>query len=118
MSKVTVEKDGHVLLIGVWPLIMGFTMFVQMKMNPEPADPIQKTMFTWMPVFFTYLLASFPAGLVIYWAWNNTLSIAQQWVIMRSQGVDVNLLGNIMSTFKKKPKDGGDKTTALTKAKS
>ena len=66
-----------VLLIGVWPIIMGITMFVQMKMNPEPTDPIQKTMFTWMPVFFTYLLASFPAGLVIYWSWNNLLSVLQ-----------------------------------------
>ena len=54
-------------IIGVWPIIMGITMFVQMKMNPEPPDPVQKMMFTWMPVFFTFLLGSFPAGLVIYW---------------------------------------------------
>ncbi|MFO1147195.1 MAG: membrane protein insertase YidC [Alsobacter sp.] len=86
--------------IGVWPLIMGVTMFVQMKMNPEPADPVQKTMFTWMPVFFTYLLASFPAGLVIYWSWNNTLSVAQQYAIMKKQGVKVELWDNLRNVFK------------------
>ena len=82
---------------------MGITMFVQMKMNPEPQDPIQKTMFTWMPVFFTYLLASFPAGLVIYWSWNNTLSVAQQYMIMKRQGVKVELWDNLYGLFKKKP---------------
>ncbi len=91
-----------VLLIGVWPIIMGITMFVQMKMNPEPTDPIQKTMFTWMPVFFTYLLASFPAGLVIYWSWNNLLSVLQQYFIMRRQGVKVELWDNLRGLFRKK----------------
>ena len=71
------------LMIGVWPLIMGGTMLLQQKLSPPPADPVQAKMFLLMPVFFTYLLAQFPAGLVIYWAWNNTLSIAQQWLIMR-----------------------------------
>ena len=71
------------LMIGAWPIIMGVTMFLQQKLSPPPADPMQAKMFLFMPVFFTYLLAQFPAGLVIYWAWNNTLSIAQQWVIMK-----------------------------------
>jgi YidC/Oxa1 family membrane protein insertase len=92
------------LHIGVWPLIMGVTMFVQMKMNPEPADPVQKTMFTWMPVFFTYLLASFPAGLVIYWSWNNALSVSQQYLIMKRQGVKVELWDNLRNVFNPKPK--------------
>ena len=70
-------------MIGVWPLIMGGTMLLQQKLSPPPADPVQAKMFLLMPIFFTYLLAQFPAGLVIYWAWNNTLSIAQQWLIMR-----------------------------------
>ena len=83
------------LIVGVWPLIMGVTMFVQMKLNPTPPDPVQQQIFTWMPVLFTFMLASFPAGLVIYWTWNNTLSIIQQYVIMRRQGVEVNLLENI-----------------------
>jgi YidC/Oxa1 family membrane protein insertase len=71
------------LMIGAWPLIMGGTMLLQQKMSPPPADPTQAKMFLLMPIFFTYLLAQFPAGLVIYWAWNNTLSIAQQWFIMK-----------------------------------
>ncbi|MCY1707879.1 membrane protein insertase YidC [Pannonibacter sp. SL95] len=91
------------LMLGVWPLIMGVTMFVQMKMNPAPTDPAQQIIFTWMPVLFTFMLASFPAGLVIYWAWNNSLSITQQYVIMRRQGVKVELWDNLRDTFKKKP---------------
>ena len=92
------------LLIGVWPLIMGVTMFLQMRMNPTPPDPTQAMLFTWMPVVFTFMLASFPAGLVIYWAWNNTLSIAQQAVIMRRHGVKVELFDNLKGLFSRKPK--------------
>ena len=77
------------LMIGAWPLIMGGTMFLQQKLNPAPPDPVQAKIFMLMPFFFTVLLASFPAGLVIYWAWNNTLSIAQQYVIMRRMGVTI-----------------------------
>ena len=66
---------GHFLGIGIWPLIMGFSMFIQMKMNPEPPDPVQKQMFAWMPVIFTFMLGTFPSGLVIYWTWNNLLSV-------------------------------------------
>ncbi len=91
------------LLIGAWPILMGVTMFVQMKMNPEPPDPIQKMMFTWMPVFFTFLLGSFPAGLVIYWTWNNLLSVLQQGYIMRKFGVKIELFDNIKAMFGKKP---------------
>ncbi|GAB5378209.1 MAG: membrane protein insertase YidC [Acuticoccus sp.] len=102
----TVPFIGAFLMLGVWPLIMGITMWVQMKMNPAPPDPTQAMIFNWMPVFFTFLLASFPAGLVIYWAWNNTLSVLQQYVIMRRQGVKVELWDNIGGLFKrsKKPK--------------
>lgn len=74
------------LAIGIWPLIMGVSMFLQQKLNPQPADPIQAKIFGMMPIFFTFLLASFPVGLVIYWTWNNTLTIAQQWVIMKRHG--------------------------------
>ena len=91
------------LHIGVWPLVMGITMFLQMKMNPEPPDPVQKAMFSWMPVIFTFMLASFPAGLVIYWAWNNSLSVLQQGIIMRRNGVKVELWDNLRSMFAKKP---------------
>ncbi len=79
------------LIIGIWPLIMGFTMYLQTALNPAPTDPIQEKVFQLMPIMFTILLASFPAGLVIYWAWNNSLSILQQYVIMKRMGVEVNL---------------------------
>ena len=87
------------LHVGVWPLIMGVTMLLQMKMNPAPPDPVQQKMFTFMPIIFTFMLAGFPAGLVIYWAWNNTLSVLQQGVIMRRNGVKVELWDNLRSTF-------------------
>ena len=75
------------LMIGIWPLVMGFSMWLQMKLNPQPADPIQAKIMLALPFVFTVMLASFPAGLVIYWTWNNVLSIAQQWVIMRREGI-------------------------------
>ena len=75
------------LMIGVWPLIMGITMFLQQKLNPQPADPVQAKIFAFLPLMFTFLLARFSAGLVVYWAWNNVLTIAQQWMIMRRAGV-------------------------------
>jgi YidC/Oxa1 family membrane protein insertase len=90
------------LHIGVWPLIMGVTMFLQMRMNPTPPDPTQAMIFTWMPVIFTFMMAGFPAGLVIYWAWNNLLSIIQQGVIMKRQGVKIELWGNLAGMFRKK----------------
>ncbi len=95
---------GSFLHLGVWPVIMGITMWVQMKLNPPPPDPTQAMIFNWMPIIFTFMLGAFPAGLVIYWAWNNTLSVTQQWVIMKRHGAEVNLFGNILDTFRKKPK--------------
>ncbi|MDA4846258.1 membrane protein insertase YidC [Hoeflea poritis] len=92
------------LMIGVWPLLMGITMFLQMRMNPTPPDPTQAMIFNWMPVIFTFMLATFPAGLVIYWAWNNFLSILQQGVIMKRQGVKIELWDNLINLIKKKPK--------------
>ena len=87
------------LHIGVWPLIMGITMWLQMQLNPQQPDPVQQQIFSWMPVVFTFLLASFPAGLVIYWAWSNTLSLAQQYVIMKRQGAEIHLMGNLSRQF-------------------
>ena len=95
-----------ILMLGVWPILMGITMWVQMRLNPAPPDPVQATLFNWMPVMFTFMLGSFPVGLVIYWAWSNSLSILQQSVIMKRNGVDLDLLGNIKESlpgFKKKP---------------
>lgn len=101
----TVPMIGHFLMLGVWPLIMGVTMWLQMKMNPEPTDPMQKQVFGWMPIIFTFMLGSFASGLVIYWAWNNTLSILQQYYIMRRNGVKVELWSNLASSLgrNKKP---------------
>ena len=76
----------HLLSLGAWPLIMGVTMFLQQKLNPAPADPTQAKMMMALPIVFTFMLSGFPAGLVIYWSWNNTLSILQQWVIMHRAG--------------------------------
>jgi YidC/Oxa1 family membrane protein insertase len=90
---------GHYLALGIWPIIMGITMWFQMKLNPTPPDPTQQMIFTWMPLIFTFMLAGFPAGLVIYWAWNNTLSVLQQSFIMRRNGVKVELFDNLRSTF-------------------
>ena len=96
----------HLLMLGIWPILMGITMWVQMRLNPAPADPIQASMFNWMPLIFTFMLGSMPAGLVIYWTWSNLLSIIQQSYIMKKNGVDVDLIGNIRDSLpglKKKP---------------
>jgi YidC/Oxa1 family membrane protein insertase len=90
---------GYYLVLGVWPIIMGITMWFQMKLNPTPPDPTQKMIFDWMPLIFTFMLAGFPAGLVIYWAWNNLLSVLQQSFIMRRNGVKVELFDNLRATF-------------------
>ena len=101
---------GHYLALGVWPIIMGITMWFQMKLNPTPPDPTQKMIFDWMPLIFTFMLAGFPAGLVIYWAWNNLLSVLQQSFIMRRNGVKVELFDNLKATFAKKPEKVESKT--------
>jgi YidC/Oxa1 family membrane protein insertase len=74
---------SHYLHLGAWPLIMGVTMYFQQKLNPPPPDPTQAKLFQFMPIIFTFMLSSFPAGLVIYWSWNNSLTILQQTLIMR-----------------------------------
>src|SRR5262245_30660764 len=83
------------LHIGAWPLIMGATMWFQMQLNPQQPDPVQQKIFNWMPVIFTFMLASFPSGLVIYWAWNNVLSLLQQYAIMRKNNTEIHLWKNL-----------------------
>ncbi len=75
------------LIIGIWPILMGASMWVQQKLNPAPTDPIQAKIFAFFPIFLTIILASFPSGLVVYWTVNNILTIAQQWVIMKQTKV-------------------------------
>ncbi len=79
----------HFFNIGLWPIIMGVTMYLQQKLNPQPTDPVQARVFQFLPILFTFMLAPFSAGLVIYWAWSNTLSIAQQYTIMRRHGTPI-----------------------------
>ncbi|MCX7281858.1 MAG: membrane protein insertase YidC [Alphaproteobacteria bacterium] len=82
------------LSVGIWPILMGITQWVQTKLNPPPADPVQAKMFAFMPVIFTFMFATFPAGLVIYYAWNNLLTVIQQYIIMKREGADVHLFGD------------------------
>ena len=78
------------LIIGIWPILMGASMWVQQKLNPAPTDPVQAKIFAFFPLFLTIILASFPSGLVVYWTINNILTIAQQWVIMKKTKVKTN----------------------------
>jgi YidC/Oxa1 family membrane protein insertase len=101
-DPMVIPVIGHFLHLGLWPLIMGCTMWAQMKLNPAPPDPTQAMIFNWMPLIFTFMLAGFPAGLVIYWAWNNTLSVTQQSIIMRRHGAKIELFDNIKAVFGRK----------------
>lgn len=95
------------LSIGVFPILMGVTMWLQQKLNPAPTDATQAMIFAWMPWVFMFMLGGFASGLVIYWVANNTITFAQQYLIMRSQGIKPDVFGNIISGFKKS-KSGGD----------
>ena len=92
----------HLIFIGLLPIILGITMWLQQKLNPAPADPVQQQIFAYMPWVFMFMLGGFASGLVIYWITNNTITFAQQYLIMRSHGHKPNLFGNIRSGFKKK----------------
>ncbi|MCV6587100.1 MAG: membrane protein insertase YidC [Marinibacterium sp.] len=96
------------VLIGILPLLLGISMFLQQKLNPAPTDPTQKMIFAWMPWVFMFMLGSFASGLVVYWIANNTITFAQQYLIMRSQGYTPDVFGNIKSSFKRKPKEGAE----------
>src|SRR6202012_4727860 len=83
------------LSIGIWPILLGITQWVQTKMNPAPADPVQAQMFGYMPILFTFMFASLPSGLVIYYAWSNFLTLIQQYVMMTRHGVEIHLFNNL-----------------------
>ncbi len=89
--------------LGFWPIVMGITMWLQMQLNPQQPDPTQQMIFNWMPVIFTFMLGGFASGLVIYWAWNNVLSLIQQYYIMKKQGTEVPLFDNLRKAFGGKP---------------
>ncbi|WP_109467614.1 membrane protein insertase YidC [Albibacillus kandeliae] len=93
------------IFVGILPLLLGISMFLQQKLNPAPADPTQQMIFAWMPWVFMFMLGGFASGLVVYWITNNTITFTQQYLIMRSQGYKPDVLGNITGTFKRKKKD-------------
>ncbi|MEM9046416.1 MAG: membrane protein insertase YidC, partial [Pseudomonadota bacterium] len=94
--------------IGIYPILMGITMWMQQKLNPAPTDPTQAMIFAWMPWVFMFMLGTFSSGLVIYWVANNTITFIQQYAIMRSQGVQVDFFGNVAASFKKRKQVDGE----------
>ena len=101
-DPVSLPLLGGFLMVGAWPLVMGLTQWVQMKLTPASPDPTQSAIMNWMPVIFTFMLAKFSAGLVIYWTWNNTLSIVQQSIVMRRNGVRIGLWDSLRARFTKR----------------
>ncbi|MCC6863225.1 MAG: membrane protein insertase YidC [Rhodobacteraceae bacterium] len=91
------------IFVGMLPILLGSTMWLQQKLNPAPADPIQRQVFSYMPWIFMFMLGSFASGLVIYWITNNIITFSQQYIIMRSHGHKPDIFGNIRSSFKNKP---------------
>ena len=109
------ETFMALIFIGILPLLLGISMWLQQKLNPAPTDPTQQMIFAWMPWVFMFMLGSFASGLVVYWIANNTITFTQQYLIMRSQGYKPDLMGNIASSFKRKPKAEADAKTPAKK---
>ena len=99
-----------ILSLGVLPILLGISMWLQQKLNPAPTDPTQAMIFAWMPWVFMFMLGSFASGLVVYWIANNTITFTQQYLIMRSQGYKPDVFGNIKGGFKRTPKDAAKDT--------
>ncbi|MBV2359885.1 membrane protein insertase YidC [Thalassococcus sp. CAU 1522] len=93
------------IFLGILPLLLGISMWLQQKLNPAPTDPTQAMIFAWMPWVFMFMLGSFASGLVIYWIANNVITFTQQYLIMRSQGFKPDILGNIKSGIKRQKVD-------------
>jgi len=106
-DPAAVPLIGGMLLIGVWPILYGISMWALQALSPPPTDPIQAQIFRLLPILFTFMFAAFPAGLVIYWTWSNTLSILQQYVIMRRQGVETQLDTWLRKRFGRRDDDSG-----------
>ncbi|MGA0372361.1 MAG: membrane protein insertase YidC [Paracoccaceae bacterium] len=92
------------IFLGILPLILGISMWLQQKLNPAPTDPTQAMIFAWMPWVFMFMLGSFASGLLVYWIANNMITFTQQYIIMRSQGYKPDVFGNISKSFQKKSK--------------
>jgi YidC/Oxa1 family membrane protein insertase len=102
----TPDSFFFIFSLGVLPILLGISMWLQQKLNPQPTDPTQAMIFAWMPWVFMFMLGSFASGLVIYWIANNTITFTQQYLIMRSHGYKPDVFGNIKSSFRRKPKTG------------
>lgn len=98
------ESIFAIVSLGLMPIMLGISMWLQQKLNPAPTDPTQQMIFAWMPWVFMFMLGGFASGLVLYWIANNTITFTQQYLIMRSQGFKPDVFGNIRSSFKKKQK--------------
>jgi YidC/Oxa1 family membrane protein insertase len=90
------------IALGILPILLGISMWLQQKLNPAPTDPTQAMIFAWMPWVFMFMLGSFASGLVIYWIANNMITFTQQYLIMRSQGFKPDVFGNIRQSFQRK----------------
>ena len=93
---------GSFLMIGVWPILYGATMFALQSMSPPPADPMQRAIMKWIPLLFLILFAGVASGLAIYWVWSNLITLTQQYIIMRQTGVETELDKFLKKTFGKK----------------
>lgn len=100
-STPSPDSIFFILSLGILPIILGISMWMQQKLNPAPADPMQKMIFAWMPWVFMFMLGSFASGLVVYWIANNTITFIQQYSIMRIHGYKPDVFGNILSSFKR-----------------
>ncbi|MGJ8545780.1 MAG: membrane protein insertase YidC [Sulfitobacter sp.] len=112
LLPIAAPEAGSIMalvFIGILPLLLGISMWLQQKLNPAPTDPTQQMIFAWMPWVFMFMLGSFASGLVVYWIANNTITFIQQYTIMRSHGARPDLFGNIKGSFKRKPKTGSEK---------
>jgi YidC/Oxa1 family membrane protein insertase len=92
------DSPLHIISLGVLPILLGISMWLQQKLNPAPTDPAQAAIFTWMPWIFMFMLGTFPSGLVLYWIANNTLTFTQQYTIMSIHGKAPDLFGNILAS--------------------
>ena len=108
LLSFTPPETGSILGIislGILPILLGISMWLQQKLNPAPTDPTQAMIFAWMPWVFMFMLGTFASGLVVYWIATNTLTFTQQSLIMRRQGVKPDVFGNIRASFKRKSKE-------------
>ena len=104
-STPSPESIFAFVALGILPILLGISMWLQQKLNPAPTDPTQAMIFAWMPWVFMFMLGSFASGLVIYWIANNLITFTQQYLIMRSQGFKPNVFGNIRESFQRKKAD-------------